>query len=265
MSATGTSWESGPESLVGSLNEVVRLWNELNGHAGAANGASAYCATHENSAEAQTALKKAFHDTVMAAFQERKAIEHSLEMLRQAQAKQTGDPSASSTSSSVPPKPKPAKRGPIRKKSKGEIDPSRLIPPDQQVAAYDQSDRAWILCSVKRWIPSKHQYEVLDADFDKHDPDSKPKTLLVDPDDVIELPEASPDYVDFPIHTEVFAVFPATTTFYRAIVHDTPLRVKKNSRKLWHYSLTFENDNDEGHTPQREVHVKYVILPPKNR
>ncbi|KAL9642178.1 hypothetical protein ABK040_007182 [Willaertia magna] len=116
----------------------------------------------------------------------------------------------------------------------------------------------WILASVVKYIPDKGRYEVEDEDpGDEENPGKKRYKL--NKKHIIPLPTDFSQHKVFKKGDQVFAIFPNTTTFYRAIVKTLP--TAKNQRN---YYLEFEDDEEDGGTPQRKVSYKYVIPIPKN-
>ena len=58
----------------------------------------------------------------------------------------------------------------------------------------------------------------------------------------------------------VLAVFPDTTSFYRAVVVKTPKPVTSGSSGLWEVVVKFEDDEDNsGKQPARKVPSRFVI------
>lgn len=110
---------------------------------------------------------------------------------------------------------------------------SVVVPVGHQVAALVQPDE-WILATIKKFLPSKNSYEVEDVD------DEDPRKYVLPLSAVIPLPTAEPNpktgfSIQYEFHkdSEVLAIFPNTTCFYRATVIALP-----NSRRVFLF-LTF--------------------------
>jgi SAGA-associated factor 29 len=77
----------------------------------------------------------------------------------------------------------------------------------------------WIVAVVVQYLPQELAYEVMDADDDAA-AEGNGQTYRLPQDLVIAMPRSatSRDGVNFPQGTTVLAVYPNTTTFYRAVV-----------------------------------------------
>jgi len=107
----------------------------------------------------------------------------------------------------------------------------------------------WILATTVKYFPHVQKYEVEDADpMCDSDPNTKRKHHLVK--EIIPLPGSSDAGPDIPKGSNVLAMFPNTTSFYKAVV------VK---RKGGEYLLQFEDDDEDGETPTRPVDAEYVV------
>mmetsp|Transcript_17586 Transcript_17586/g.26451 ORF Transcript_17586/g.26451 Transcript_17586/m.26451 type:complete len:252 (+) Transcript_17586:3-758(+) len=125
--------------------------------------------------------------------------------------------------------------------------------PGEQVAAKITSldeNGSWILASVVALNRRTNTYQVQDED---------------DPTKLVELPAArirrlENEELGYELQKgdRVLAIFPETTSFYRAIVSKTP---KRNAQGLiYDVVLKFEDDEDDaGRTPHRRVAVRYVL------
>jgi len=111
---------------------------------------------------------------------------------------------------------------------------------------------SWILASVLSYSPHTVTYKVQDED---------------DATKIIELPAfrirrlSDSQYgtdCDLQKGDQVLAIFPETTSFYRAVVSKTP---KRNvDGHIVEVVLKFEDDEDDsGRTPHRRVNVRYVL------
>eukprot|EP01132_Coremiostelium_polycephalum_P008039 gene8039-9887_t len=127
---------------------------------------------------------------------------------------------------------------------------SSTISSGQLVAARDSKSNQWILAKVNSFSAKTQKYEVIDEDEDE------PKRFSVGNKDIIQLPTAStlPSNT-FPINTKVLAMFPDTTAFYPALV----VNVQKAKNKPPFYTLHFDDDQENGQTPNRRVSAQYVI------
>eukprot|EP01031_Cornospumella_fuschlensis_P031006 gene31006-37473_t len=131
------------------------------------------------------------------------------------------------------------------------LDSEPAIPGEQVAANMTKSgeDGCWIIGNVLQFDPRTSHYLVQDED---------------DPNRVVTLP---PDYVrrleDTAEHLrrgdEVMAVFPETTSFYRAVIAKNP-KPPLNSNTQWEVVVRFEDDEDEnGNVPPRRVPARFVL------
>jgi len=131
--------------------------------------------------------------------------------------------------------------------------------PGEQVAAKvtrTDENGSWILASVQRFYADTETYDVQDED-------DTSKLIRLPWNHVMRLSNGD---MNFKKNSKVMAIFPETTSFYRAVVSKQPLW------KLTHGSTTpivkelilkFEDDEDEnGRTPHRRVPARYVIPQP---
>ncbi|EGC36465.1 hypothetical protein DICPUDRAFT_54579 [Dictyostelium purpureum] len=121
------------------------------------------------------------------------------------------------------------------------------IQPGQLVAARD-TKLQWILAKVNSYSPKTQKYEVIDEDEDE------PKRFSVGSKDILQLPSPN-NLPQIPLQTKVLAMFPDTTAFYPAVV----VNVHKVKGKPTHYHLHFEDDQENGETPNRRVNAQHVI------
>jgi len=137
---------------------------------------------------------------------------------------------------------------------------ANVIPVGRQVAARVSKDRdfpeEWILASIVCFYDSENKYEVEDEDpGDESDPDPIRKHHKLAPQHIIPLPEHPEKAPEYTKGSEVLAMFPNTTSFYKATVVAPP-----KPRKHVDYILKFADDDDEkGETPARKVKPKYVL------
>lgn len=135
--------------------------------------------------------------------------------------------------------------------------------PGEQVAAKvtrTDENGSWILASVQRFYPDTETYDVQDED-------DTSKLIRLPWNHVMRL--SMGDEGNFCKNTAVMAIFPETTSFYRAIVSKTPVwKVGGGSGDLQqqHSSspcvdemiVKFEDDEDAaGRTPHRRVPARY--------
>jgi len=132
--------------------------------------------------------------------------------------------------------------------------------PEEQVAAKvtrTDENGSWILASVVRFYPDTENYDVRDED-------EKSKYIRLPWNHVMRL--SNGDEGCFIKGTHVMAIFPETTSFYRAVVSKQPVwKLDAGSSKpiVKELILKFEDDEDEnGRTPFRRVPSRYVIPVP---
>merc|ERR1719456_1044811 len=124
----------------------------------------------------------------------------------------------------------------------------------EQVAAKvstTDENGSWILASVVRYDATSDAYAVQDEDDQKilELPASRIRRLGVPDDNLDELQKGE----------RVVAIFPETTSFYRAMVSKAPKRGPGGSPPR-EVVLKFEDDEDDsGRTPHRRVSLRYVL------
>jgi len=137
------------------------------------------------------------------------------------------------------------------------------IPKGKLVAARVSKDKEvpeeWILAAIIAYDDHKGLYEVEDAEhvlgLDDYDPNAHRKHYFMAASRIVVLPDTLEKCKDYPKGTEVLAMFPDTTSFYRARVEQAP-----RGKKTQEYILKFDDDDDEtGITPQRRVSPLYVL------
>ncbi|KAL1919338.1 uncharacterized protein VTP21DRAFT_2031 [Calcarisporiella thermophila] len=143
-----------------------------------------------------------------------------------------------------------------RKKRKGDSDSSvsngksqrysslenGIIPKGREVAAkiskkFDKTEE-WIKAVVLDFNSDKNKYHVQDTDPDDNGNHAK---YMLNPRHVLPIPNENEDYPEFAAGSDVLALYPSTTCFYKAKVITPP---SKNKSKPGHYQLRFEDDND---------------------
>eukprot|EP00898_Chlorokybus_atmophyticus_P001741 jgi/Chlat1/2568/Chrsp175S02413 len=142
-------------------------------------------------------------------------------------------------------------------------DPPRTVRPGEQVAARISGDGAekhdWILVTVVGLNPHTRRYEVVDEE--PAEEGGEPKRYALPSSAIIALPKC-PDPTgrpEFPRGSKVLAVYPGTTTLYRATCISPP-----SKRKTSDYLLEFDDDEEEGveGVPQRPTPFKHVVALP---
>lgn len=119
----------------------------------------------------------------------------------------------------------------------------------------------WIVATVTRYSPSDGVFEIVDADeeAEKH-------VYRLPQKYVIPLPKTASvrHSQNFPVGTSVLAVYPNTTTFYKAKVVQ-PARRLPNA-EYSEFVLEFEDDGDaDGDAPaHRAVPFRHVVVFPRN-
>jgi SAGA-associated factor 29 len=133
--------------------------------------------------------------------------------------------------------------------------------PSEQVAAKitrTNENGSWILASVQRFYVESETYDVQDED-------DTSKLIRLPWTHVMRLSTGTEGC--FSKGTKVMAIFPETTSFYRAIVSKDPVwKLPKGTTTpvVKEIILKFEDDEDaEGHTPHRRVPSRYVIPLPE--
>eukprot|EP01083_Nonionella_stella_P078488 214826_1 len=133
--------------------------------------------------------------------------------------------------------------------------------PAEQVAAKitrTNENGSWILASVQRFYAESETYDVQDED-------DTSKLIRLPWTHVMRLSTGTEGC--FTKNTKVMAIFPETTSFYRAIVSKDPVwKLPKGSTApvVKELILKFDDDEDgEGHTPHRRVPARYVIPLPE--
>jgi len=127
---------------------------------------------------------------------------------------------------------------------------------DEEVAArlscqlVEDSTAGWILARIIKYVPERDTYQVRDED-DHANVQTLPST------NVIRLHEDN--LLDVQKNDTVLAVFPDTTSFYRAQVTKVPKRAQGGMGPL-EVMVKFEDDEDEtGRTPHRRVPARHVL------
>jgi SAGA-associated factor 29 len=128
--------------------------------------------------------------------------------------------------------------------------------PGEQVAAKvtrTDENGSWILASVQRFYPDTETYDVQDED-------DTSKLIRLPWTHVMRLSTGNEG--SFPKNKECMAIFPETTSFYRARVSKSPVwkLVNNTTPLVQELIVKFEDDEDDkGRTPHRRVPSRYVI------
>jgi SAGA-associated factor 29 len=129
--------------------------------------------------------------------------------------------------------------------------------PSEQVAAKvtrTDENGSWILASVQRFYPETETYDVQDED-------DTTKLIRLPWSHVMRLSTGTEGV--FSKNNECMAIFPETTSFYRALVSKAPVWVWDTARRqpvVQELVVKFEDDEDAaGRTPHRRVPARYVI------
>ncbi len=144
----------------------------------------------------------------------------------------------------------------------GESEIDNLKPKDKVAARVslendNEDEDFWILASVVKYL-GKDRIEVEDEDASDDDP-SRRKHYRLNKKHIIPLSKDYNAHKPFKKGQEVLAMFPDTTTFYKAIV-DTPPNMKAGGKE---YTLRFDDDRDErGKLTTRKVNFAFVIRYP---
>jgi hypothetical protein len=128
--------------------------------------------------------------------------------------------------------------------------------PGEQVAAKvtrTDENGSWILASVTRFYADTETYDV-------QDDDDTSKLIRLPWNHVMRLSSGTEGC--FHKGKDCMAIFPETTSFYRAKVSKTPVwKLDKNGSQpvVTQMIVKFEDDEEDGRTPHRRVPARYVI------
>lgn len=134
---------------------------------------------------------------------------------------------------------------------------------DQVAAKVTRTDEngSWILAYVLRYYPESETYDVQDED-------DTSKLIRLPWNHVMRLSTGSEGWLEK--GSKVMAIFPETTSFYRAIVSKQPVWTDGKQEgdngkpRVKEIILKFEDDEDQdGKTPHRRVPSRYVIPLPQ--
>eukprot|EP00252_Welwitschia_mirabilis_P025736 TRINITY_DN8174_c0_g1_i1.p1 TRINITY_DN8174_c0_g1~~TRINITY_DN8174_c0_g1_i1.p1 ORF type:complete len:271 (+),score=70.97 TRINITY_DN8174_c0_g1_i1:222-1034(+) len=164
-----------------------------------------------------------------------------------------------------------------RKRIKADADPSRLTSPasvraslehvnvvvGDQVAARVRPDDAekdeWIVVKVIHYDKDTAKYEVIDEEPGDDDESGQRKYKLP-PSCIIPFPKSTDpsSAPEFPVRSQVLAVYPGTTALYKATVV-----VSHHKKKIDEYLLEFDDDEEDGELPKRSVPFYHVVPLPE--
>lgn len=114
-------------------------------------------------------------------------------------------------------------------------------------------DEEWILAEVVQFLSGQNKYEVDDIDDEQKDRHVLSKRKII-PLPLMRVNPETDGHALFPKDTQVMALYPQTTCFYKAIVSRLPQTSTEE------YELLFEDSNySSGYSPPLSVAQRYVI------
>jgi SAGA-associated factor 29 len=130
--------------------------------------------------------------------------------------------------------------------------------PGEQVAAKitrNDENGSWILASVQRYYPDTESYDVRDED-------DTTRLIRLPWTNVMRLSTGSEGC--FQRGTECMAIFPETTSFYKAKISKAPVWTLDHGDPIVKEIIVkFEDDEDaNGYTPHRRVPSRFIVLHP---
>lgn len=121
------------------------------------------------------------------------------------------------------------------------------------LAKGSDGDENWILAEVTHYNHNTNKYEVDDIDEEQKEKHVLSRRRVIPLPLMRANPETNPEAL-FPKETLVLALYPQTTCFYRAVVHEPP------SKPTEEYQVLFEDPSyDEGYSPALSVSQRYVL------
>uniref|UniRef100_A0A4D5R9X3 SAGA-associated factor 29-like protein n=1 Tax=Scolopendra viridis TaxID=118503 RepID=A0A4D5R9X3_SCOVI len=127
------------------------------------------------------------------------------------------------------------------------------------LAKSSDGDENWILAEVILYSHNTNKYEVDDIDEEQKERHTLSRRRVVPLPLMRANPETDPDAL-FSKGTLVMALYPQTTCFYRALIHEPP----KNPQD--EYQVLFEDSSyAEGYSPPLSVAQRYVITCKENK
>jgi len=145
----------------------------------------------------------------------------------------------------------------VRKRQRSKV----AARPGEQVAAKvtrTDENGSWILASVQRFYSDTETYDVQDED-------DTSKLIRLPWSHVMRLSMGTEGV--FEKGTDCMAIFPETTSFYRAKISKSPVwKLDRSGTPIVKEMIVkFEDDEDaNGRTPHRRVPARYVIPIPAN-
>lgn len=132
----------------------------------------------------------------------------------------------------------------------------------QQVAARvteDADKDEWFIVKVTNFDRETREFEVLDEEPGDDEESGGQRKYKVPVSHVIPFPKQNDSSTaqDFPPGSHVLAVYPGTTALYKATV------VNSRKRKTEDYLLEFDDDEEDGAMPQRNVPFYNVVPLPE--
>ncbi|XP_077996014.1 SAGA-associated factor 29-like [Glandiceps talaboti] len=120
-------------------------------------------------------------------------------------------------------------------------------------------DETWILAEVVSFNPSSNKYEVDDIDEEGKERHFLSRRRVIPLPLMKADPENNPEAL-FHKNQLVLALYPQTTCFYRALIHDPPSRPQDD------YSVLFEDTSyADGYSPPLNVAQRYVVAVKESR
>ena len=115
-------------------------------------------------------------------------------------------------------------------------------------------DANWILAEIVSYNTNTNKYEIDDIDEEQKERHTLGRRRVVPLPLMRANPETDPDAL-FEKGTLVLALYPQTTCFYQAVVHDTPATAQDE------YQVLFEDSSyPDGYSPPLSVPQRYVIV-----
>ncbi|CAA0820155.1 SGF29 tudor-like domain [Striga hermonthica] len=133
----------------------------------------------------------------------------------------------------------------------------------EQVAARITQEEAgkdeWFVVKVIHFDKETRQFEVLDEEPGDDEESTGQRKYKLPMSHIIPFPKRNDlaNVPDFPPGKHVLAVYPETTTLYKATV------VQPRKRKIDDYVLEFDDDEEDGSLPQRLVPFHKVVPLPE--
>ncbi|MED6187113.1 hypothetical protein PIB30_073273 [Stylosanthes scabra] len=164
----------------------------------------------------------------------------------------------------LPPRRKTMAKGPKKQvKTMSNTSTRRSLEGEMVAAKVNAEKDEWIVARVVRLDEESKEFEIIDEEPDDNDDvkedERGEKKYKVGMGSIIPLPRSDDPTgaPEFPPGTHVLAVYPETTTLYKArVVHGHG----HSKRKKHEYVLEFDDDEDKnGNLPQRKVAFHNVV------